>query len=37
MTSLPVPGTAHTIGELETHGNWLLEAPRDPEMQSVTK
>jgi sugar phosphate isomerase/epimerase len=37
MTDLPVVGAAMTIEEIEAHHDWLLEKPRDLEIQDFSR
>ena len=37
MTSLPIVGAAMTLTDVEIHRNWLLEKPRDLELQSFVE
>ncbi|ASW04908.1 sugar phosphate isomerase/epimerase family protein [Rhizobium sp. 11515TR] len=37
MTSLPIVGAAMTLDDVEIHRNWLLEKPRDLELQSFVE
>ena len=37
MTDLPIAGAAMMIEELEAHRDWLLEKPRDLEIQNFFK
>ncbi|MBB4570366.1 hypothetical protein GGE67_001664 [Rhizobium leucaenae] len=37
MTSLPIVGAAMTLADVETHREWLLEKPRDLELQNFVE